>query len=141
MLIHTQTAHCIHCDSGLSIGQKDFCCEGCRSVYHIIQARGLGSYYDLRLERGVKADKLDHDFNYMVEEKFKDEFLNLDGCFYFYLEGIHCTSCIWLIESILKEIGAIEEFKISLEHSTVKLKLKDYKLLAFIAKELTSIGY
>src|ERR1700741_1904660 len=43
---------CYHCgedcaDDHIHIQKKNFCCEGCKMVYEIINQKGLCTYYDI----------------------------------------------------------------------------------------------
>ncbi|MHC5115118.1 MAG: heavy metal translocating P-type ATPase metal-binding domain-containing protein, partial [Planctomycetota bacterium] len=52
----TETA-CAHCALPVPAGLVDgdgpqFCCQGCRAVYHAIHECGLGRYYEIAREEG-----------------------------------------------------------------------------------------
>jgi len=53
---------CYHCgepcpDQGPVLGEKRFCCTGCKTVYEILEAHELGAYYTLHQSGpGTKAD-------------------------------------------------------------------------------------
>ncbi|MCK4904166.1 MAG: heavy metal translocating P-type ATPase metal-binding domain-containing protein, partial [Candidatus Marinimicrobia bacterium] len=48
---------CYHCgltctDDSIAIGDKLFCCCGCKMAYEILENSGLGKYYDLNQTPG-----------------------------------------------------------------------------------------
>ncbi len=53
-----EALHCNHCGEAcptetLVFEEKHFCCEGCRTVYTILNANGLCQYYDLDVQPGL----------------------------------------------------------------------------------------
>mgnify|MGYP002143068572 FL=1 len=52
------TLHCFHCgdkclNSKISVAEKNFCCEGCKMVYEILNQSGMCDYYDLNNTPGA----------------------------------------------------------------------------------------
>lgn len=109
---HTSTT-CYHCgdtynESRLHIGEKKFCCAGCKLVYEILNENNLCTYYDLNAHPG----------NQQLQQKRKDKFAYLDKediaaglvsfsdgqqCHVtFSVPQIHCSSCLWLLENLGK---------------------------------------
>jgi len=145
---------CIHCGLKSPAGD-DFCCRGCEAAYNLIKQLGFGSYYQQRsldpntkplkpeenidIELGSFITKLDHD----IKE------INL------MVEGLHCASCVWLIESILRQDSAVSLARINLSSRRLKLRWQGeiahakklinlinslgYKLLPYDATQLENI--
>jgi len=81
-----------------------FCCNGCKIAYNIINNFGLKSYYRTReLKSGEKILKPDENVQNVDMSAFSHK--DKEGNFNLNLivSGIHCASCIWLIESILNK--------------------------------------
>ena len=103
---------CYHCgdDCGVEpvkLDDKVFCCNGCKTVFEIINTTNLDTYYKLEKTPGIKP-------SFTSADKYK--FLDLDeianGIYDFregdirkvrlFLPEIHCSSCIWLLENLHK---------------------------------------
>lgn len=149
----TKNAICIHCgdDCGkhpVIWNEKAFCCNGCSTVYQILHENELCTYYDFESTPGIKIE----------EGKFKEKFAFLDDeeiskALYdfseenirkitLYIPGIHCSSCIWLLEhmhilnsGIIKSVVNFvkKEVSITFNHSTISLRQ--------LAELLSSIHY
>lgn len=58
-LAHTTSkAICYHCGEDckeltITVAEKQFCCEGCKMVFEIINQNGLCDYYDLEKNPGI----------------------------------------------------------------------------------------
>lgn len=127
---------------------KYFCCEGCKSVYEILNANDLCAYYTLENAPGTTYKKpvAAHKFDYLNNEAVKRALVNFsDGKqskVVFSIPQIHCSSCIWLLENLYKLNPAIT-------HSTVNFPRKELYLsfneaettLREVVILLASIGY
>ena len=87
---------------------KPFCCEGCKTVFRILEENQLETYYELEqhpgitLEVGKRVDRfayLDHPDVEQGLIDFKNDKLTHVR---FLLPQIHCSSCIWLLENLHK---------------------------------------
>lgn len=103
---------CYHCGEPcaptlIQLDDKDFCCEGCKTVFEILDDNGMCRYYDIDEQAGMslKGKKLAA-FAYLddpdVREKLID-FANADQTrVTFFVPAIHCASCLWLLENLYK---------------------------------------
>ncbi len=109
---------CYHCGDicfghPIHFDEKDFCCEGCKTVYSILNKNDLCEYYDLNATPGAsqrkryRKDKFEFLELPEVQQKliqYKDaEQTHLT----FYLPQMHCSSCLWLLENIHQVNSAI----------------------------------
>jgi Cu+-exporting ATPase len=141
--------HCgLPCDSEVrNIGEKTFCCEGCKMVYEILNANELCEYYDLEKTPGIKNSAInDADYLYLDENKIKKELLTFDSPNFskvtFNIPSIHCTSCIWLLEHIQKMDSAILHSEVNFPCKTVSIDYNPSKIsLSRIAGLLSALGY
>ena len=101
---------CTHC--GLAVPpalvvQGDgpqFCCAGCSAVYEILHSNGLSQYYQFRDRReaavrssGRSYEEFDHPaFAELYVQPAEEGRLRTE----LYLEGVHCASCVWLVERV-----------------------------------------
>ena len=102
---------CIHC--GEDCGKypimwldKPFCCNGCKTVYQLLNENKLFSYYDMEDAPGIKIDTEDFGskYAYLDNEEIKEKIFDFSEGDYkkvtLYIPSIHCSSCIWLLENL-----------------------------------------
>jgi P-type Cu2+ transporter len=98
---------CIHC--GLDLGKSHdpadgpFCCQGCRTVYQLINETGLDRFYDLRCDTIAPPADLRPDNLAWLEMMLQDPDVDLgDGLVRLRLDlqGVHCAACVWLLEQL-----------------------------------------
>jgi Cu+-exporting ATPase len=105
-------AKCVHCNEPcppqpIMLDDQTFCCEGCKTVYEILNDNGLCKYYELDENAGISLKgKSQVAFAYLDEPEVRDKLIDFsDGektRVTFYLPQIHCSSCIWLLENLYK---------------------------------------
>ncbi len=106
-------ASCYHCGDDCDrehvvFDGRDFCCNGCKTVYEILNQNDLCTYYDLEKNPGIslKSRKFDDKYAYLDNEEITRLLFDFnDGTkakVTFYIPSIHCSSCIWLLENIYK---------------------------------------
>ncbi|QEC70072.1 HAD-IC family P-type ATPase [Panacibacter ginsenosidivorans] len=150
--IHQQTT-CYHCgeDCGknpLVAYGKNFCCEGCKMVYGILNTNGLCDYYSISKNPGsnrkvvVRKDK----FNFLNDEKIQRSLLDYtdktQSHVTFYLPQIHCSSCLWLLENLHRLNEHIISSKVNFVKKEVSIIFNHTGIsLKQVAELLTSIGY
>lgn len=105
-----EKTYCYHCgdDCGtlpVFFDEKNFCCNGCKSVYEILNADNLQQYYSFEKTPGIKPTKSNFEkYKFLDNEEIADKlyaFKEGDICrIVLFLPEIHCTSCIWLLENL-----------------------------------------
>src|SRR5690606_28527695 len=118
------TPICAHCDLPVPPGlvepgaEHQFCCTGCRGVYDLLAANGLGRYYDLcdgqPLEPVTATDRSYVEF---ADPGFIDRHCTtlpngLQAC-ELYLEGVHCAACVWLLEKLPRLQPGVAELRLN----------------------------
>lgn len=109
----SQAKKCYHCgqdiDSQPIISEeKSFCCQGCHTVYDILTSNNMGQYYCLNEKPGNnRKDELPPEyFGFLDEASVRSKIIvftdNKRTRAVFQIPLIHCTSCIWLLESVYK---------------------------------------
>lgn len=141
--------HCYHCGQAcediLWIDQKPFCCYGCRTVFEILGANDLCKYYDLSERPGTKTQaKSDDSFEFLDREKKR--FLQFESETFarvqFTVPGVHCVSCIWLLEKLRKVDDGVLRSEVNFGRKTVTVDFHPGKVkLSRIAAILAAIGY
>lgn len=141
---------CAHCSSEInpktSIYEKEsnryFCCEGCRSVYHLINSEGFGSFYAKRTDwddaKPVEQIEVDDEYFTTSLEVLK----NGDYSLSIVISGIRCAACIWLIESSALKDKRIKSFRVNYANHKAKIIFnpKDITVKEVLQK-VTRLGY
>jgi len=102
---------CVHCgeDCGrnpIMWNDMPFCCNGCKTVYQLINQNKLYKYYNLDDSPGIKIETQDFDnkYAYLDKEDIKEKLYEFkEGNMVkvtFYVPTIHCASCVWLLENL-----------------------------------------
>ena len=143
--------HCYHC--GLEIEKdriefddKIFCCNGCKSVYEILNANDLQKFYEFNKSSGIRPDENTTQFDYLDTPEVFDKVVDFSEgnstIVTFKIPVIHCSSCIWLLESLHTINDKIQFSQVNFTRKTLQVtyRHKDYKL-SDLAKFLTNLGY
>lgn len=148
----TDTITCYHCgdpceDEQVVADNKHFCCTGCRLVYELLSENSLCTYYNLNNHPGVSPRQVhDHKFDYLDIPEVRSQLVHFshDGQSHvtFYLPGMHCSSCIWLLEHMHRIMPAVLQSTVNFQRREVSIIYKENETgLAAIASQLTAIGY
>ncbi|ULQ50824.1 heavy metal translocating P-type ATPase [Flavihumibacter fluvii] len=150
--VNRQTA-CYHCgedcgDSKIRLEDKNFCCEGCKTVFQLLNDHGLCDYYDLNnnpgqsLRQTVRKNK----FAFLEDDKIAAKLISFRNeeqtHISFYLPHIHCSSCLYLIEHLHKIHPGIVRTTVNFTRKEADVIFNHKKInLREVAELLTSIGY
>lgn len=145
---------CVHCSLPVPKGmvQRDpslpFCCEGCRTVYHMLHEHGLEDFYRYRdtNQPGQAAVVADHTYGELDDEGFQQRFVQhlSDGSCQteFYLDGVHCSACVWLVERVGRVVPGVLESRLDLRRSLVRVRwAPEQTSLSRVARALARLGY
>ncbi len=142
---------CYHCgdDCGNAIiefDEKDFCCNGCKTVYEIFSSNDLSYYYDLQSAAGATPKVVEGKYDFLdtaviVERltEFNDGNLQIVNL---YIPHIHCSSCIWVLENLNKINRAVNNAQVDFPKKTVRItyRTSDISLKELVIL-LARIGY
>jgi len=144
---------CFHCgdncpDRSVSIGEKYFCCNGCKTVYEILHTNELCEYYDIEDSPGIspKSDIVADRFSYLDDDSVRDQVLEFaDGGVdkvTFHTPAMHCASCIWLLEKlyemddrVIKSVVNFPKKEVSIAYKANEMKLSEAAAL------ISTLGY
>ncbi len=146
---------CAHCNLPVPAGLVDasaedqFCCHGCSTAYAIIHSCNLDRYYAFRDRDGVTpqpAAATGHRYLELDDPAFLDLHAPLKSdntrTTDFYLEGVHCAACVWLVEKIPAIDHGVIDARLDFGKSLVRLTWREGETkLADIARTLDSLGY
>ena len=142
---------CYHCglDCGRSpveFNDKCFCCNGCKTVYEILNQSELSCYYDLEQTPGSIPKEIQGKFDYLTNPDIAEKLISFsDGTtsvVEFYIPSIHCSACIWVLENLGKLNPAIINSLVNFPNKTVRINYKTQEInLKDVVELLTSIAY
>ena len=124
-----------------------FCCKGCQGVYHLLNAEGLGTFYDKLGDTKLNpASQESRDLEKFDLEGFKNKYIktNEDGLseIHLIIEGIHCSACVWLNEKVLHKTDGVIEASINYTNNKAKVVWDPEEVkLSKIIETIRSIGY
>ena len=154
--LHTDTKeslHCYHCGEvcagkNIQIGDKIFCCNGCKLVYELLKEKDLCAYYSLTQTPGSSPPEsgIESKYGYLDDKTVKQQLISFsDGTISkitFKIPAIHCSSCIWLLENLYRVDAGIIESKVNYLRKELSLSFREEQTnLRKIVEVLTSIGY
>ena len=142
---------CYHCGTEVKnkryiYDEKAFCCAGCQSVYQVLSVNNLCDYYRYNDTPGQTHTNQSQQFAYLDEESitadlidYKDETLTVIT---FYIPGIHCSSCIWLLEHLYKLNAGVIHSRIDFLKKQVSVTFRHHEIsLRELVVLLVSVGY
>lgn len=145
----TTSTLCFHCglkcpDENVKIEEKPFCCNGCKTVYQILEENNLCQYYALEKMAGNMPQT--GAFAYLDNPSMINELLdfqnNTISKIAFYIPSIHCSSCLYLLENLYRLNPAIERSQVDFLKKQVSITFHHQDIsLRQIAELLTSLGY
>jgi Cu+-exporting ATPase len=151
---HTSTTQkCFHCGdsitgSSIVFEEKSFCCDGCKTVYSILQQNNLCNYYAIEQTPGnsQKAQIQESKYAFLDLPEIQEQVLDFnDGDtarVTFYIPSIHCSSCIWLLEKLYRLNEGVTSSRVDFVRKQINVVFKPNEIsLKQLVVLLTSIGY
>lgn len=143
---------CFHCgqtceDETVLFDAKQFCCHGCKSVYEILKLSRLDNFYELNKAPGLQPDKkLAGKFDFLDTPAVHDSLVDFsdDGVSVvtFDVPVIHCSSCVWVLESLQQLKPGIMYSVVNFAQRRVQITYRHEELkLSELATFLASLGY
>ncbi|MEW6702528.1 MAG: heavy metal translocating P-type ATPase metal-binding domain-containing protein, partial [Bacteroidota bacterium] len=144
--------YCFHCgdecaDESIHLNEKFFCCNGCKTVYEILDNNNLCLYYTIDNTPGVtRKNYTKRNYEFLSDADLKQKLIDFtDGkktTVTLNVPQMHCSSCIWILENlyklnpgiILSKVNFLQK-KIFITYSEEKTSFKD------VVELLDSIGY
>lgn len=147
-----QLLSCYHCgdeckDDSIRIDDKLFCCNGCKTVYEILDQNKLCNYYNLEQNPGISPNfNFGNRFDYLDDPStiqkildFQDENISKAT---FHIPWMHCSSCIWLLENLFKLNNSVTHSQVDFLKKELNVTFNHNRLsLKELVKLLTLIGY
>ncbi|WP_185116266.1 heavy metal translocating P-type ATPase [Chryseobacterium sp. Leaf201] len=144
--------NCFHCGQDIEkerilFDERIFCCNGCKSVYEILNTNNLANFYELNKRAGIRpGDANSTQFDYLdtpeIFEKVTDFSEGGTSLVTFKIPVIHCSSCIWLLESLHTLNKNIKYSQVNFTRKTLQISFNHNDLkLSELANFLTNLGY
>ena len=130
-------------------GTEQFCCDGCQSVFAILHSAGLDEYYSQRDARDVRVgapQRSQRQFEELDEPAFLQSHCRPEAggvlrC-EFFVEGVHCSACVWLLERLPRVCPAVLEARYDMTRSVLSIAWDATSApLSEVARALDSLGY
>ncbi len=150
-----RAAACTHCGLPVPAGRFEperdhqFCCPGCAAVYEAIHQCGLDRYYALRESASGTAQPAlvtgkgyeawdDPAFRSLYAQSLGEELSRIE----LYLEGVHCSACVWLIERLPHLLSGVVEVRLDIGRRVATVVWDHRRVhLSRIARQLDGFGY
>ena len=146
-------AACAHCGLPVPAGlvargaAEPFCCNGCRTAWRILHDSGLEQYYRLPERRGVAVRASGRSFEEFDHPSFHELYVRLapgTGLAEtdLYLEGVHCASCVWLVERAPLLLPGLVSAELDAPRALVRVTWDGARVrLSQVARALDALGY
>ncbi len=144
---------CSHCGEDCNTtdiysADKHFCCQGCKTVYNLLNENNLCGYYDLNerpghsLRQQVRADKFAFLDDAVIQKRLLRFANETETHVVFYLPHIHCSSCLYLLENLHRLEPAVVAASVDFPRKEISIIFKHTRIsMRQLAELLTSIGY
>ncbi len=145
---------CVHCgaDCGKNPVMRNgmpFCCNGCNTVYQLLNENKLYNYYDLEDTPGIKLEtttEFGNKYAFLDNDEVKEKLILFrEGGLSkvkFYIPVIHCASCIWLLENLHTLNKAVKHSFVNFTKKKVDITFAESQLsLRQLVELLSSLHY
>jgi Cu+-exporting ATPase len=146
------TQNCFHC--GLDVikaeeiifDDKNFCCNGCKTVYEIFSVNDLTCYYDFEKSPGATPLDIKGKYDFLENESIVSKLLEFEeqatAIVSLSIPHIHCSSCIWILENLQRLQNGISTSQVNFPEKKVRITYDPQAVsLSKIVYLLSSIGY
>ena len=143
---------CGHCGLEAALGDarmldgETYCCAGCETAASIIRQSGLTGFYALpdRITNRVAVSgrsfaEFDHEAFQSAHVSPRADGLNEIAL---YLEGVHCASCVWLVERMPMAVPGAIQAELDVTRALARLTWDPrVTTLSALARTLDRLGY
>lgn len=151
----TTSQSCYHCGEPIPQGvrlvvpvagkMRNVCCEDCRTTAEWIEQKGLSDFYRLRKgasQRPITDSSTDIWHNASLLKQVLVDKGNAVFEVSLLIDGMHCASCVWLIERVLLKSGGITDIQINpITHRAIFCFDSRHISLPHILTALQKAGY
>ncbi|TDD77453.1 heavy metal translocating P-type ATPase [Flavobacterium caseinilyticum] len=146
------TQNCFHCgldiikEDEIIFDAKNFCCNGCKTVYEIFSLNDLTCYYDFEKSPGATPQDINGKYDFLDNESIVSKLLefqeNSTAIISLNIPHIHCSSCIWILENLQRLQKGISTSQVNFPEKRVRITFNpEVVSIKTIVYLLSSIGY
>ncbi|MFV8377907.1 heavy metal translocating P-type ATPase [Flavobacterium sp. LB3R33] len=146
------TQNCFHCgldiikEDEIIFDAKNFCCNGCKTVYEIFSLNDLTCYYDFEKSPGATPQDINGKYDFLDNESIVSKLLefqeNSTAIISLNIPHIHCSSCIWILENLQRLQKGISTSLVNFPEKRVRITFNpEVVSIKTIVYLLSSIGY
>lgn len=143
---------CYHCGDvcttdDIAIDDKIFCCNGCKTVYEILNQNDMCSYYSIDENPGIsQKESVKRNYDFLDDKDTVRKLIDFTNGkltqITLYIPTIHCSSCIWILENLTRLDGGILHSQVNFLKKKVTVKYSEEKTtIKNVVNVLDSIGY
>jgi Cu+-exporting ATPase len=143
---------CFHCgleiikEEQIVFDEKEFCCNGCKTVYEIFSLNDLTCYYDFEKSPGATPQDINGKYDFLDNESIVSKLLEFQedstAIISLNIPHIHCSSCIWILENLQRLQKGINTSQVNFPEKKVRINYNpEVVSLKSIVHLLSSIGY
>jgi len=143
---------CYHCglecpNDQIKTNEKYFCCNGCKTVYEMLEANNLCNYYAIDETPGIsKRDSIIRNFDFLEDPELIQKLIEFsDGNITnitFDIPQMHCSSCVWILENLYKFDPGVIHSEVNFLNKTLSIKFREKETtIKKIVEQLDSLGY
>lgn len=146
------TQNCFHCgfniikEEEIIFDARNFCCNGCKTVYEIFSLNDMTCYYDFEKSPGATPQDINGKFDFLDNESIVSKLLefqeNSTAIISLNIPHIHCSSCIWILENLQRLQKGIISSQVNFPEKRVRITFNpEVVSIKNIVYLLSSIGY
>jgi len=142
---------CYHCGTDcksntIEFDGKKFCCNGCKTVYEILNQNELSCYYDLESAPGSIPKEIMGKYDYLDNPDIANKITTFDDgsttVVNLFIPSIHCSSCIWILENLQKLNKGVKTTLVNFPKKELRITFKNKETtLKQVVELISSIGY
>lgn len=143
---------CYHCglecpNEQIKINDKYFCCNGCKTVYEMLNENDLCTYYTIDETPGIsKKDSIKRNLDFLDDTELIQKLIEFsDGkttAITFDIPQMHCSSCVWILENLYKFDKGVIHSEVNFLKKTLSVKFRaEETTVRNIVEQLDSLGY
>ncbi|WP_040910854.1 heavy metal translocating P-type ATPase [Leptospira broomii] len=150
--------YCYHCNSPIGkdliekkiLGvDRHYCCNGCAELSSLLLGSELGRFYDIRggqkLNPVGDISEITGDTRLETESVYKEYVENSEpgkSIVRISVGGIHCSACIWLIETALSKLPGVFSARMNFATSRLSVEFDRNQLnLTSLFSSIRKLGY
>ncbi len=152
-MVQKEDNRCVHCgaDCGkhpVTWNELSFCCNGCKTVYQLLNENKLYTYYQIDNTPGIRVETTEfgNKYEFLEKAEIRSRLISFSeggiAKVKFYIPVIHCSSCIWLLEHLRTLDRGIKHSFVNFTRKEVDITFNEEQIsLRQVVELLSSIHY